>query len=59
VLLDALIHADVWPLAPWRQGNALWVPGAFAWTHGACAALGVAGLLAWVGRGRGSRTPSA
>jgi len=59
VLLDALVHPDVLPLAPWRQGNALWVPGAFAWTHTASVVLGVAGLLAWVGRGRGGGAPSA
>ena len=47
VLLDAVIHADMDPLAPWREENPFLLSGSFVWMHVACAAAGVAALWAW------------
>jgi hypothetical protein len=46
VALDAIMHADVRPLSPWSEQNALLGllgPGAL---HAACCSLGIAGILA-------------
>lgn len=50
VLLDAVIHPDVVPFAPWLAGNALFVPGSFVWVHVLCAAAGLLGGVAWYAR---------
>ncbi|MBI2158990.1 MAG: hypothetical protein HYU25_01125 [Candidatus Rokubacteria bacterium] len=50
VLLDAVIHPDVVPFAPWLAGNALFVPGSFVWMHVGCAAAGLLGGVAWYAR---------
>lgn len=52
VLLDAVVHADVRPFAPWTDANPLHVPGSFWWVHGVCATLGVAGMVWWLIAGR-------
>jgi hypothetical protein len=50
VLLDAVIHPDVVPFAPWLAGNTLFVPGSFVWVHALCAAAGLLGGAAWHAR---------
>jgi len=50
VLLDAVIHPDVVPFAPWLAGNALFVAGSFVWMHVGCAAAGLLGGIAWYAR---------
>lgn len=50
VLLDAVIHPDVVPFAPWLAGNALFVAGSFVWMHVGCAAAGLLGGAAWHAR---------
>lgn len=47
VLLDAVIHGDVAPFAPWSRSNLFFVRGSFVWVHFLCAAVGVVGLLLW------------
>lgn len=51
-LLDALIHPDVAPFAPWRPGNPFYLRGSFVWVHVACALIGALGALAWVAAAR-------
>jgi hypothetical protein len=51
-LLDAVIHSDVTPFAPWLGGNPLLVRGSFVWMHVACAATGAVGLALWFAIGR-------
>ena len=58
VLLDALIHDDVKPFAPWSAGNPLFVSGSFVWVHVACTVVGGAGLLIWWGRVSGQEAGS-
>jgi len=50
VLLDAVIHPDVEPLAPWIVGNALFLPGSFHWVHALCAAALAVGTIGWYAR---------
>ncbi len=60
VLLDAVIHPDVVPFAPWLAGNALFVAGSFVWMHVGCAAAGLLGGVAWYarrGRAGGAASP--
>ena len=60
VLLDAVIHPDVVPFAPWLAGNALFVAGSFVWMHVGCAAAGLLGGVAWYarrGRAVGAASP--
>jgi hypothetical protein len=56
VLLDAVVHSDVRPFAPWSAANPFLVRGSFVWMHLGCALAGAVGLLAWhalsVGRGQ-------
>ena len=47
VALDAFMHPDVTPLAPWRGGNPLFVPDSSFWLHAGCLVVGLLGLLAW------------
>ncbi|MBI2526308.1 MAG: hypothetical protein HYV93_10025 [Candidatus Rokubacteria bacterium] len=49
-LLDAVIHPDVAPLAPWIAGNALFLPGSFHRVHALCAGAFAAGAIAWCAR---------
>jgi hypothetical protein len=46
VVLDALMHPDVNALAPWRQGNPMFIPGSFIAIHVGCLLLGVIGAVA-------------
>lgn len=54
LLLDAVIHGDLQPFAPWTAANPLLVEGSFAAMHAGCALAGVAGAVAWwlASRGR-------
>jgi hypothetical protein len=45
VALDALIHRDVRPLAPWHQGNPMFLPGSFVAVHIGCLLLGIIGAV--------------
>jgi hypothetical protein len=50
VLLDALIHWDVTPFAPWSRMNPLLIPRSFVWVHVLCGVIGLSGLLWWLCR---------
>lgn len=50
VALDALVHADVQPLAPWVAGNPFFVAGSFVAVHVACAVTGALGFARWYAR---------
>lgn len=45
VLLDAVIHPDLRPFAPWSDVNPFLVDASFGAVHVACAMVGLAGLL--------------
>jgi hypothetical protein len=47
LVLDAVIHGDLQPLAPWTAANPLLVEGSFGAMHCGCALAGVAGLVLW------------
>jgi len=47
VLLDAIMHADLQPLFPWRAGNPLLIEGSAAPLHESCLAVAVVGVIAW------------
>ena len=47
VLLDSIMHADMSPLAPFQQGNALLNSLSYGGVHILCVASGVLGLCAW------------
>jgi hypothetical protein len=48
VLLDGLIHMDMAPLRPWREGNPFLIPESFEFVHLACTVAGVLGGVAWL-----------
>jgi len=52
VPIDAMMHPDVKPFAPWTDANPFFIPGSFEWLHVACLAAGVLGLGLWVWRVR-------
>ena len=47
VLLDSMLHADLAPLAPLSQGNAMLDVLSFAGIHVFCVLSGILGLCAW------------
>lgn len=51
VLLDAVIHPDVRPWAPWANANGLFAPRLFGLMHLLCAAA-VVGMLLWLDKTR-------
>ena len=62
VLLDAVMHADVRPLAPFSDANPLWHAMPVRGLHVACVAAGLAGIAAVAIRSRlrtsrGRQTP--
>ncbi len=52
VLLEAVIHPDVRPWAPWSNANGLFVPGLFGLMHPLCAFAAVVGMLLWLDKTR-------
>lgn len=48
IALDAMMHADMQPFAPFAPGNPLLIDGSFAAIHRACAIAGLAGVLLWL-----------
>lgn len=52
VALDALMHPDVRPFAPWLAETSCWIPGSFVWIHLLCALAGLVGLILWWPRSR-------
>ena len=48
VLLDALMHADARPFAPWSDANPFLLPDAFLAVHAACFLAGLVGLPLWL-----------
>lgn len=62
IALDAMMHADMQPFAPFTAGNPLLLDDSFTWIHRACALAGLAGALLWLvltRRGPGSSSPVA
>jgi membrane-bound metal-dependent hydrolase YbcI (DUF457 family) len=47
VMLDSILHADMAPLAPFRQGNAMLHLMSFGGIHLFCLASGILGLCVW------------
>jgi hypothetical protein len=52
VPIDAMMHPDVKPFAPWSDANPLFIPGSFEWLHVACLVAGLLGLGLWARRVR-------
>ena len=59
LVLDAIIHGDLQPFAPWTAANPLLIEGSFAWMHAGCAIAAVVGALGWWALGRRSTRPTA
>ncbi|MBI2898419.1 MAG: hypothetical protein HYY06_33015 [Deltaproteobacteria bacterium] len=52
LVLDAVIHGDLQPLAPWSVANPLLVEGSFVWMHAGCAVAAAVGFVRWAWRSR-------
>lgn len=52
VLLDAMMHPDVTPFAPWWSHNPLVILDSFDWLHGLCVLVGIVGLALWLASAR-------
>jgi membrane-bound metal-dependent hydrolase YbcI (DUF457 family) len=55
VLLDSVMHADIRPLAPFTQTNALHLVISLRSLHEICIATGVLGFIWWLWRGNAGR----
>jgi hypothetical protein len=58
VPLDAMMHGDMKPFAPWSTANPLYIPTSFEWLHLACLIAGVLGYWMWLRRVRRSSVAS-